>query len=96
MRLPIDTLKIDRIFVAELGVNGTALSLIDGMISLAHSIGKRVIVEGVETGWQLATLRDLGCDEVQGFLLGRPAALPDLAEASRLPDDSAELEPAPL
>ena len=71
-RLPIDTLKIDRSFVAELGLNKTALSLIEGMISLAHSIGKRVIVEGVETEWQLATLRKLGCDEVQGFLLGRP------------------------
>ena len=94
-RLPIDTLKIDRSFVAELGVNSTALSLIDGMISLAHSIGKRVIVEGVETNWQLATLRDLGCDEVQGFLLGHPAALPDFTEVSHLREDTAELlEPA--
>jgi diguanylate cyclase (GGDEF)-like protein len=93
-RLPIDTLKIDRSFVAELGVNATALSLIDGMISLAHSIGKRVIVEGVETDWQLSTLRDLGCDEVQGFLLGRPAALPDYA--ARVEDSSDLLEPAAL
>jgi EAL domain-containing protein (putative c-di-GMP-specific phosphodiesterase class I) len=93
-RLPIDTLKIDRSFVAELGVNQTALSLIDGMISLAHSIGKRVIVEGVETDWQLTTLRDLGCDEVQGFLLGRPAALPDFA--ARLEDSSQMLEPTPV
>ena len=92
-RLPIDTLKIDRSFVAELGENSTALSLIEGMISLAHSIGKRVIVEGVETEWQLATLRDLGCDEVQGFLLGRPADLPDFAA----PQESAELlEPASI
>jgi len=96
-RLPIDTLKIDRSFVAELGVNSTALSLIDGMISLAHSIGKRVIVEGVETKWQLATLRDLGCDEVQGFLLGRAAPLPDFTQPSHFAEDSAELlEPAPV
>jgi diguanylate cyclase (GGDEF)-like protein/PAS domain S-box-containing protein len=81
-RLPFDTLKIDRSFVAELAVNSTALSLIEGMISLAHSIGKRVIVEGVETDWQLATLRKLGCDEVQGFLLGRPAPLPFLETES--------------
>jgi EAL domain-containing protein (putative c-di-GMP-specific phosphodiesterase class I) len=93
-RLPIDTLKIDRSFVAELGENGTALSLIEGMISLAHSIGKRVVVEGVETEWQLSTLRDLGCDEVQGFLLGRPAALPDFTAPS---EDAEELlEPAPI
>jgi len=45
------------------------------MISLAHSLGKRVIVEGVETTRQLEVLRDLNCDEVQGFLLGRPALL---------------------
>ena len=76
-RLPIDTLKIDRSFVAELGVNSTARSLIDGMISLAHSIGKQVVVEGVETKEQLEILRSIGCDEMQGFLLGRPAPLPD-------------------
>ncbi len=74
-RLPVDTLKIDRSFVAQLETNSTAHSLIEGMISLAHSIGKRVIVEGVETEQQLATLRELGCDEVQGFLLGKPALL---------------------
>ena len=75
-RLPIDTVKIDRSFVAELGLNPTARSLIDGMISLARSINKRVIVEGVETIDQLSTLRELGCHEVQGFLLGRPGPLP--------------------
>jgi len=75
-RLPVDTLKIDRSFVAELGVNSTAQSLIEGMISLAHSIGKQVVVEGVETNEQLVLLKSMGCDEIQGFLLGRPAALP--------------------
>jgi len=57
-------------------LNPTARSLIDGMISLARSINKRVIVEGVETIDQLSTLRELGCHEVQGFLLGRPGPLP--------------------
>jgi predicted signal transduction protein with EAL and GGDEF domain len=93
-RLPIDTLKVDRSFVAELGVNSTALSLIEGMISLAHSIGKRVIVEGVETAWQLDTLRDLGCDEVQGYLLGRPGLLPDFKVPKPLADSQELLEPA--
>ena len=72
-RLPIDILKIDRCFVAQIGENDAAVPLIHGMISLAHSIGKRVIVEGVETTAQLEILRNLNCDEVQGFLLGRPA-----------------------
>ncbi len=76
-RLPVDILKIDRSFVTDLGVSSTAQSLVAGMISLAHSIGKQVVVEGVETNDQLEILRSIGCDEIQGFLLGRPAALPD-------------------
>ena len=74
-RLPIDTLKIDRCFVTELGINASALPLVSGMISLAHSVGKRVIVEGVETRAQLEILQRIGCDEVQGRLLGHPEAL---------------------
>ncbi len=90
-RLPVDTLKIDRSFVAALGISSTARSLIEGMISLAHSIGKRVIVEGVETERQLAMLRELGCDEVQGFLLGRPALLPKFGDAPEHAERTAEL-----
>jgi diguanylate cyclase (GGDEF)-like protein/PAS domain S-box-containing protein len=75
-RLPIDTLKIDRCFVSDIGVNSSAVPLISGMISLAHSIGKRVVAEGVETRVQLDMLRKMGCDEVQGLLLGRPEPLP--------------------
>jgi EAL domain-containing protein (putative c-di-GMP-specific phosphodiesterase class I) len=81
-KLPIDTLKIDRCFVADLGINSTALPLITGMISLAHSIGKRVVVEGVETQQQLNLLRKMNCDEVQGYFLGRPAPLPELCALS--------------
>jgi EAL domain-containing protein (putative c-di-GMP-specific phosphodiesterase class I) len=81
-KLPVDNLKIDRSFVAELGINSTALSLIEGMISLAHSIGKQVVVEGVETKEQLEILKSIGCDEIQGFLLGRPVALPAWDEPS--------------
>lgn len=74
-KLPVDNLKIDRCFVADLGRNSAALSLISGMITLAHSVGKRVIVEGVETRPQLEILEKIGCDEVQGRLLGHPEAL---------------------
>jgi EAL domain-containing protein (putative c-di-GMP-specific phosphodiesterase class I) len=75
-RLPVDTLKIDRSFEAELGVNSTAHSLIEGMISLAHSIGKRVIVEGVETDWRLNTLRELGPTRSRGSFLDGPHRSP--------------------
>ncbi len=74
-KLPFDTLKIDRCFVAQISESDAAVRLIQGMISLAHNIGKRVIVEGIETTAQLEILRDLQCDEVQGFLLGRPVRL---------------------
>lgn len=74
-RLPVDMLKIDRSFVAELAVNANSRSLVKGMISLAHSLGKQVIVEGVETDEQFRILKAFFCDEVQGFLLGRPAPL---------------------
>jgi diguanylate cyclase (GGDEF)-like protein/PAS domain S-box-containing protein len=74
-KLPVDILKIDRCFVEQIGENDDAVPLIHSMISLAHSIGKRVVVEGIETQPQLEILRKLGCDEVQGFLLGRPAPL---------------------
>jgi EAL domain-containing protein (putative c-di-GMP-specific phosphodiesterase class I) len=80
-RLPVDTLKIDRCFVNEIGVNSSAVPLISGMISLAHSIGKRVVVEGVETAGQLEILRKIGCDEVQGLFLGRPGLPPSSLEA---------------
>jgi diguanylate cyclase (GGDEF)-like protein/PAS domain S-box-containing protein len=82
-RLPIDTLKIDRCFVALIGENEGAVRLIHGMISLAHNLGKRVIVEGVETPEQLEILRGLGCDEVQGFLLGCPARMDRSEERPR-------------
>ncbi len=91
-RLPVDVLKIDRSFVAELGVKSTALSLIEGMISLAHSIGKRVVVEGVETREQLDVLRSIGADEIQGFLLGHPAPLPDWSTSDTAPG-AAQLAP---
>jgi diguanylate cyclase (GGDEF)-like protein/PAS domain S-box-containing protein len=89
-KLPIDILKIDRCFVSLIGENDAAVRLIHAMISLGHSIGKRVIVEGVETSAQLEILRSIGCDEVQGFLLGRPARLANPAAQLR-PDMSAQL-----
>ena len=82
-RLPVDMLKIDRSFVAEMGTAGPGLALIQGMVSLGHSIGKRVVLEGVETPEQLAILRGIGADEIQGFLLGRPVSLPDWSANAR-------------
>ena len=72
-RLPVDALKIDRSFVATLGVEGPSMAIVGSLVSLAHGLGLTVVAEGVETEEQLAELRRLGCDSVQGFLLARPA-----------------------
>jgi diguanylate cyclase (GGDEF)-like protein len=71
-KLPVDTLKIDRSFVTEM-VSGTGgLTLVSVIINLAHELKLNIVAEGVETEEQLRQLRLLGCDELQGYLLGRP------------------------
>ena len=71
-RLPVDDLKIDQSFVAHMKPAGESLEIVRGIITLAHSLGKQVIAEGVETGEQLALLRSLECDYGQGYLFSEP------------------------
>ena len=71
-RFRFDTLKIDRAFVKEVRRDGKAAAIIESIIGLGHSLDLRITAEGVETEEQLAALSGVGCDEVQGFLLGRP------------------------
>lgn len=71
-RLPVDTLKIDRSFVISLGDAGYPRNIVAMIVSLAHTLGLKVIAEGVEEDGQLELLRELGCDQIQGFLTGRP------------------------
>jgi diguanylate cyclase (GGDEF)-like protein/PAS domain S-box-containing protein len=74
--LPFRALKIDRSFVKTLGSQPESESVIRTLIALAHSIGMRVIVEGVEEIDQLELIRALGANEVQGYLMGRPTPNP--------------------
>ncbi|HWA11975.1 MAG TPA: EAL domain-containing protein, partial [Burkholderiales bacterium] len=71
-RLPLHALKIDRSFVIGMTQNEDSLNIVRSVISLAHSLKLRVVAEGVETEDQARLLRSLGCDELQGYLFGRP------------------------
>ena len=71
-RLPITVLKIDRSFIMDIPWNRDDIAITKAIIAMAHSLNLEVIAEGVETEEQLAFLRAQGCEEVQGFLLGRP------------------------
>jgi EAL domain-containing protein (putative c-di-GMP-specific phosphodiesterase class I) len=82
-RLPVDTLKIDQSFIAELGNSETALPLIHTIVVLAHNIGLTVVAEGVETREQGDLLRAVGCDKLQGHLFGEPLT-PEATEALML------------
>jgi EAL domain-containing protein (putative c-di-GMP-specific phosphodiesterase class I) len=71
-RFPFDKLKIDQSFMKGLGEDGESDAIVRAILALAHSLRLEVTAEGVETETQLRMLRHYGCDEVQGFLLGRP------------------------
>jgi diguanylate cyclase (GGDEF)-like protein len=73
-RFPIDKLKIDRSFISDLTTNSADSSIVQAIISLAHSLRLKVVAEGVETAEQLERLREMGCDQYQGFF--RSAAVP--------------------
>jgi diguanylate cyclase (GGDEF)-like protein len=74
-RFAFDKLKVDRSFVAALGRSPNAAVIIQAIVSLGRALGVTVVVEGVETEEQRVLLRLAGCDEMQGFLFARPAAV---------------------
>jgi diguanylate cyclase len=70
-RFPIDKLKIDRCFVEQMTRRPEDASIVQAIISLAHSLHLKVIAEGVETAEQLQLLSELGCDQYQGYYFSR-------------------------
>lgn len=69
---PIRTLKIDRSFISDMDVNEINQTIVQGMVRLAHSLRLNVVAEGAESVEQMLMLREMGCDEVQGYAYGRP------------------------
>ncbi len=85
-RLPVQRLKIDKSFVAELSNEQGAGPLLASIIAMAQGAGHLVVAEGVETGDQAAFLAEHGCDELQGYLFSRPVPAHQIAELlSRIP-----------
>ena len=78
-RFPAQTVKIDRSFIHGLPEDKDDAAITQAVIAMAHSLGLVVVAEGVESDAQLQMLRQMGCDEAQGFLLGRPMSAADLA-----------------
>jgi diguanylate cyclase (GGDEF)-like protein len=107
-RFPFDKVKIDRAFTQGLGSDPKVNLIVRSIISLAHSLEIRVNAEGVETAAQMRSLQRHGCDELQGFLLGRPVSALELQHDNAatafpqrpVPSDSAYAalftRPAPL
>jgi EAL domain-containing protein (putative c-di-GMP-specific phosphodiesterase class I) len=73
-------LKVDRAFTAELGASREGQVFFQAIVSMAHALGMAVVAEGVETAEQLALLQQLGCNEVQGYLIARPMDAGAMAE----------------
>jgi len=73
--LPVDVLKIDKTFVADLPRDPDSCAVVSAVLGLGHGMGLAVVAEGVEREDQLDVLRDMGCDEYQGFIDGEPGPL---------------------
>jgi EAL domain-containing protein (putative c-di-GMP-specific phosphodiesterase class I) len=87
-RFPINTVKIDRSFVADVPRDPTNTAITQAIIAMTHSLGLKVTAEGVETAEQVSFLREQGCEEMQGYYFSRP--LP-LAEATAILKRSAKV-----
>jgi EAL domain-containing protein (putative c-di-GMP-specific phosphodiesterase class I) len=83
-RIPVQELKIDRSFITEMVTDSRDVSIVQSVIELAHALDMHVVAEGIETRGALRQLIDLGCDQGQGYYLGRPvpAHLINVAAAS--------------
>jgi EAL domain-containing protein (putative c-di-GMP-specific phosphodiesterase class I) len=87
-RFPVDIIKIDRSFIADLDHNAASHTIVDAVVGLAHGLAMTVVAEGVETEEQLDRITGIGCDKCQGLFLARPTpveGIPALIGPTREP-----------
>lgn len=85
--IPISTIKIDQSFVRDLSEEHRSSAIIQAIVDIARGFGLHLVAEGVETNYQMKTLHQLGCDEMQGYLFSRPVPA---SEAERLLNNSCD------
>lgn len=100
---PVDELKLDRSFILPITKNARAAVIVASTISLAHSLGLRMVPEGVETDIAYNALKRIGCDQAQGFYMSRPAHAAHLdfwltnrrhaAQATPIPPQPSSMQP---
>jgi EAL domain-containing protein (putative c-di-GMP-specific phosphodiesterase class I) len=94
--VPVDELKIDRVFVSGLtGDNDDSVGIVRAMVELAHALGLPAVAEGVETAEEWRVLRSLGCDGVQGWRVSRPMTVPAATQWLRSHSALRYLAPVP-
>nr|WP_244280482.1 EAL domain-containing protein [Leptospira saintgironsiae] len=77
-KIPLKTLKVDQSFVRKILTDPNSLAISKTIVALGKSLGLRITAEGVETEMQMRKIKDLGCDEAQGFFLSKPILLEEL------------------
>jgi diguanylate cyclase (GGDEF)-like protein len=93
-RFPLDTLKIDRSFVADISEDPEDAAIVRAIIALGHGLDLKVVAEGVATSAQLKFLQTEGCDAIQGFLMSAAIAAAPFAELLRQPANQPVRKPA--
>ena len=88
-RFPFDKIKIDRSFVSQLETDSEDAAIVRAILAMGHSLGMIATAEGVESAEQLDYLQLEGCDEAQGFLLGKPMPFDYALALCSVPDSAA-------
>lgn len=81
-RFPVDTVKVDKSFIRDMGINTSDRALVEAIVAMARSLGLKVVAEGVENLAQLELLRLMNCRYIQGYYFSRPLPIAEFAEAA--------------